>query len=1233
MADMKIAMTLTMADLASPEIQKFKANLAQLETYLKGLGDSFKVAIGGAADLGKATADAAGGIAALSRASSGATRTTGNLGEALQLMQDALTGMAAKISEIADSTAALATSTADMSAASKSAAAGLAAMGDAAGAADAKMAGMHGTLKGLIELYGAFKIGEGLKKSVEIASDYQQRLIQMQNMGTTRGEQRQMRGDARQWSTIPGVSKLDALEAANAAMAGAPGANPYQELVRQRLMPSILKAAVVLKTTYGDTSSIHDIVRNLLGIVETRGKIQNIAQGLKAVQSAFRVVAGTEGKIRIGDMETALRNTGYGEALRYSTRGFFGVEALHEQFKASGKAGGAGGNTKASTISTMVASMLLGGKMQKAEAIMLEQLGLITPADVQKIRGSSQVFVTPGAMPGSAAGLRNPIEWLRHQFDPRVRALMNKEHGNLTGSALNNAIMEWAATFAKTAGGVNVGTGIISTMDNEQWRAIKFRIQQMEKASSVETALTKASGSMALQMRQLHAAMQTVGQQIGSVLLPSLTLLAHLATDATQAIRDLNVNFPVFKKIEAWAGALAALLLGIKGVEWLMGIKEGFSAIKAVRLGTTMISLAGSMMGVSGSVAMVATKLGLMGGAALAAGYGIGMLLNKLLNYTTSKLTHGKGASFGQWLYYATHPGIGHNAQLRASPEMPLGIRMNNPGNLQPGGKEAYFANPEAGMFAMAHTLLGYKSNTLSGIISTYAPHRNAAGKIINDTASYIRDVAHRTGFKPGQPLDLHNANTLAQLMTAMIHHENGIVPYSPESILIAARTAAGAHGVSIQNTALAHERALMNARVAAINPATLGYSGPVTAQGVAKAKAIAAKHTGALEHVRTMGENKLSAAFAHKIAEGERYAAKLNEIADKIHIAWLAITNPLNAKIVAARSKYSGLSGELLAGGHANAAKEALQVGHHQVLAYQYQGAMQHLSALKGNLHQNLTNTAALVTAGSLTKMEAAQQTIQMQKQAAPAMIQAADAALKYAKALGDPKLVQALQEQRAHLQAMGKQLGYYSASVKNTMQGAFTGLFQNIMHGQKTWGQMFYSFFASIGNGIENILAKSISQSITQSLFGKKANQGIGSIIGGLAHMAGALFGGSGSSAAGVGAVQHGGQSSMSSVGGWIKDITSIASLFGFASGANSIPNDMVANIHKGEMIIPAAGASLIRSGQASIGGMPGGNHVHLTIHAMDSQSVISALHSVRHEAAQMFINTASHLNLNGG
>ncbi|MEL5849944.1 MAG: hypothetical protein U7M05_11360, partial [Candidatus Igneacidithiobacillus chanchocoensis] len=409
----------------------------------------------------------------------------------------------------------------------------------------------------------------------------------------------------------------------------------------------------------------------------------------------------------------------------------------------------------------------------------------------------------------------------------------------------------------------------------------------------------------------------------------------------------------------------------------------------------------------------------------------------------------------------------------------------------------------------------------------------------------------------------------------------------------------------------------------------------PMSLGGAAKRKSTAKKeasdhqkHQKAIDHLFAIADKAA--------AKADAVAAKMNAAAMKLHLAFLALTNPLGAKIAEVNLKYGALSAEMAKAGHPGAASQALAIGRHDVLKYQYQGAMQHLDTLKRNLHQNLTGAAALVTAGSLTKMQAAQQTIQMQKQAAPAMIQAADAALKYAKALGDPKLVQALQEQRTQLQAMGQQLGYYSSRVKNTMQGAFTGLFNNIMHGQKTWGQMFYSFFASIGKGIENILAKSISQSITTSLFGKKANQGIGSIIGGIAHMAGSLFGGSGGGAGilGAGASSAGGSGGfMSNVGGWIKGITSIASLFGFASGANNIPNDMVANIHKGEMIIPASGASLIRSGQAGIGGMPGGNHVHLTVHAMDSQSVISALHSVRHEAAQLFLNTATQMNLQGG
>lgn len=1130
MADMKIAMTLTMADLASPEIQKFKANLAQLETYLKGLSDSFKVAIGGAADLGKVTAEAAGGITALSRASSGATRSTGRLGDSLKIMQDVLAGMAAKLNEVADSTRMLAISTADMGTASKRAAAGIAAMGDAAGAADAKMTGLHGTMKGLVELYGALKVGEGLKKSAEAASSYQQERIQLKLMGIPVGARHQMLQQARQLQTIPGVSKLAALEATLGGYAAVPGAGAGQTQIRQALMPEALKAAMVLKTSFHDQTPLGTIMRNILGSVEMTGHLENIPQALQGIREVLQIAEGSHGKITPISLETALRNTPYGETLRYSKQGLFTVEALHEQFKAAGSAGGGGGNTKAGTIAGMVGSMMMGGKMQKTEAIMLEQLGLLKPQDVLKIRGTSTVYTRPGILPGSAEGLQNPIQWVHDVLDPHIAAMIHQAHPGLSGVAFNKRVLDWGAAFGKASGGGNVGTGLVLTMVPEQWARLVNTRKQMEMAATPGQGMHYLQGSMHFKWVALQAQLETLAVQIGTALLPALTALAHWITTVAQAITSLNTHWPIFKSIEAWVGALAGLLLGIKGVEWLMGIREGFIAIKAVNLAGTLIKWASTAVLGEDAVAGLATGLG-----------GLGAVIAGLAAPIT--LAVAAIAAFGYAAYSFRHQIENGWAELK------------------------HYLHPHA--------------------------------------------------------YPLHKAIPLGLTPTAT--HWGGVPNHSlmDEESHMAAMTAIAGHTPG------------------------LGYTGPVTAAGLKKAAQIAAKQHAIAAHHATIMANAHQKALDHlyaiadkAAAKADAIAAKMNAAAVKVHLAFLAMTHPLGAKIAGVNLKYGALSTQMAASGHPAAASEALAIGHHKVLQYQYQGAMNHLSALKGNLHQNLTGTAALVTAGSLTKMQAAQQTIQMQKQAAPAMIQAADAALKYAKALGDPKLVQALQIQKAHLQAMGKQLGYYSMSVKNTMQGAFTGLFQNIMHGQKTWGQMFYSFFASIGKGIENILAKSISQSITTSLFGKKQNQGIGSIIGGVAHMASSLFGGSGggssafSGASIMGAHSFsGGTSTISSIGGWIKGITSIASLFGFASGANSIPNDMVANIHKGEMIIPAAGASLIRSGQAAIGGMPGGNHLHLTVHAMDSQSVISALHGVRHEATQLFLNTASHMNMQGG
>lgn len=70
----------------------------------------------------------------------------------------------------------------------------------------------------------------------------------------------------------------------------------------------------------------------------------------------------------------------------------------------------------------------------------------------------------------------------------------------------------------------------------------------------------------------------------------------------------------------------------------------------------------------------------------------------------------------------------------------------------------------------------------------------------------------------------------------------------------------------------------------------------------------------------------------------------------------------------------------------------------------------------------------------------------------------------------------------------------------------------------------------------------------------------------------------------------------------------------LTGFASGSWELPHDMVAQVHKGEMIVPAGPAAAIRSGQMGLGG--GGAAVshqsHVHIHAVDAQSLARHIQS---------------------
>jgi len=121
--------------------------------------------------------------------------------------------------------------------------------------------------------------------------------------------------------------------------------------------------------------------------------------------------------------------------------------------------------------------------------------------------------------------------------------------------------------------------------------------------------------------------------------------------------------------------------------------------------------------------------------------------------------------------------------RIGGSPDGPLSVRNNNPGNMRPVGKgEGFqaFSSPEEGLQAMQNDLLlkingkskameanfgkGYQP-TLANVIATWAPSSE------NDTQGYVNFVAQKTGLQPDQVL---SPMDVKKLIPAMIEMEGG---------------------------------------------------------------------------------------------------------------------------------------------------------------------------------------------------------------------------------------------------------------------------------------------------------------------------------------------------------------------------------------------------------------------------------------------------------------------------
>lgn len=121
------------------------------------------------------------------------------------------------------------------------------------------------------------------------------------------------------------------------------------------------------------------------------------------------------------------------------------------------------------------------------------------------------------------------------------------------------------------------------------------------------------------------------------------------------------------------------------------------------------------------------------------------------------------------------------------------GLRNKNPGNIREGagggiqwnGEAAIdrdaefeeFESFEMGIRAMGRILASYRRQgfeTVEQVISRWAP------PVENDTTSYINSVVNQSGVLAGDKVTKENE---ARVIAAIIHHENGINPFSLDFI------------------------------------------------------------------------------------------------------------------------------------------------------------------------------------------------------------------------------------------------------------------------------------------------------------------------------------------------------------------------------------------------------------------------------------------------------------------
>jgi hypothetical protein len=1140
MSELNVSMSLTLADAASGPLRAFAEGLAQLKANATGVAANLEKIAAGITSIGKAAASAsavssltssldalAPAMARVRAEGAGTASALGNIGSratagvrgtyALEQAMAALSGTLSRSLETLTAMAAgLGAVGAEARAAGAGVAAGASAMGAGMAAANTQASTLMQTLKGVGMLYAALKIEQGLKASTNDAIEYQNTATRLRNMNVSPADQDALTAAAAATSkAVPQFSQNQTLEM-GIDLRNATGS---VEHALTMLTPFAVAAYnMKMATPAGQTFDDRDMLL-IAKALEQRNATMDPVKMQAELDMMSKIYATTQGRVDaqqiLGNLQYA--KGGLGQTMDLSFMPIFA--AMIEQIKSGGGNGGQIG-TSLTSLQQSVLNGTGNGQAQKERAL----LGLIAPP-VWNNQGNVDQQKSDLRMAGADQFQRNPYEWVQNILKPAlvragidladdaaVNQTLNKLFPNRNAASIASMMINRGPLLEKDAANIN------QTADNAG-----------QRANNIQT--TRA------QIDAMHAQFENLGIVLGKRLLPMLTALAQKTSEWVGSMADFFSEHPIVASFAAWGAAILAVTLAISGMVVVFGTAASLMGISVTASGALSLGLRGVAAAISFVGEASRLAMGTWGAlaAALVGGFAFGTWLSNLepggkkISDWAADLAKTLVDTFSSaWRKISgmgpdKYDGGGFGSSVTEAD----GLNMK--GGYVPGTVAGLGAKKQAEIKANAGRFNDFSFGTGrddwndkpkgSGLFDP-SESPGKAGRY-NEGA----DVAANQFKREEDDLraNLKAADDLYRLGLSSVEEYYG----TKQAVLDVA--------IDAEIAALMKEKAAFDAR------------GNKAGSNRAQTQIDAAQNrlqTGTADNEAAKARELLT--LDQKLAEFRR--AEFQSAGERHQAELLRIQQTLDAegKVL--------IQNGLVTQSEIDAAKARATA------ASEYSFAQEKIGALQDAEKQKEEDIQAAVANGTITTTAGDDQIYALRQKLSAQLDDLLAQTKELADASGDPKLVRQNADQTAANNRMGTALPADAVTMNRAVQTSFENLFSNIIGGSMSATQAFRKFGSSIIETFQNLISKRLGDQLYASLFSSSAGGGGG---GSLGDFFGSLFGGSsGSTSAGSAAVDNG------SV-----NLFADAALTSFDVGTDYVPHDMIAMIHEGEKITPAA------------------------------------------------------------